>query len=91
MARPKKCKIIDICLKHTKFTPNLVSTKNIILNAEELQAIKIKDIDNYGCIDWGEKMWVSKSTFMNIYNQAHKKIAKALINWYSIEFECWIK
>jgi len=34
-------------------------------------------------------MWVSKSTFMNIYNQAHKKITNALINWYSIEFECW--
>jgi predicted DNA-binding protein (UPF0251 family) len=45
-----------------------------------LQAIKLKDIDGYGCIDGGIKMGISKSTFMNIYNQAHKKIANALIN-----------
>ena len=89
MPRPKKCKIIDICLEHTKFTPNLESNWNVILTAEELQTIKLRDIDWYGCIDGWKKMGISKSTFMNLYNQAHKKIAKALINWYSIEFNCW--
>jgi len=89
MSRPPKCKIIDICLNHDKFVCN---SKNywsvIVLTIDELQTIKIKDIDNLWCVDWWKKMWISKSTFMNIYNQAHKKIAKALINWYSIEFKC---
>lgn len=88
MARPKKCKIIDICLEHNEFSPNNSQTETIFLNGEELQAIKLKDIDNLWCIKWAEKMWISKSTFANLYNQAHKKISTALIKGYKIKFKC---
>jgi len=88
MARPSKCKVIDICLEHNTFICNSNIDEDIILSPEELQAVKLKDIDDCGCIDWAEKMWVSKSTFANIYNKAHKKIAKALIQWYNIKFKC---
>jgi len=88
MARPKKCKIISICLEHNKFVCNSWLDEDIVLTPEELQTLKIKDIDNIWCIQWAEKMWVSKSTFANIYKSAHKKIAKALIHWYNIKFKC---
>jgi len=88
MARPKKCKIIDLCLEHNEFEPNKAFSKSIFLFPEELQAIKLKDIDGLGVIDWAKKMWISKSTFSNIYKKAHSKIAKALIDWYKIEFKC---
>jgi len=89
MWRPPKCKIIDICLEHNEFIPNSnVSDETIILYSDELQAIKLKDIDYLNCIEWAKKMWISKSTFANIYNKAHHKISKALINWYKIQFKC---
>ena len=88
MSRPSKCKIINICLEHNQFVSNSDNDIDIVLNAEELQAIKLKDLDNCGCVDWAEKMWISKSTFANIYNKAHQKIAKALINGFNIKFKC---
>lgn len=88
MPRPLKCKIIDICLEHDEFFPNIETNNVIEISWEELQAIKLKDLDNHGCILGAKKMWISKSTFANIYNQAHKKISKALINGYKIKFKC---
>jgi len=89
MWRSQKCKIIDICLKHNEFVPNSNNLdETIILYSDELQAIKLKDIDYLNCIDWAKKMWISKSTFANIYNKAHQKISKALIKWYKIQFKC---
>ena len=88
MARPKKCKIIDLCIEHDEFISNSSSDDFIFLSSDELQVIKLKDIDWFGCVLWGQKMWISKSTFANIYNEAHKKISKALINWVNIKFKC---
>ena len=88
MPRPKKCKIIDICLEHNEFIPNKKVEKTILLYSEEIQAIKLKDIDWLGVVDWAKKMWVSKSTFANIYKKAHHKISQALLAWYKIEFKC---
>ena len=88
MARPLKCKVVDICLSHNEFVPNKNFDRVVYISSEELQAIKLKDIDGLGCIKWGEKMGVSKSTFANIYNKAHKKITQALINGYKIYFKC---
>lgn len=88
MARPKKCKITDICLDHDEFVPNTDYEDIVYLSPEELQAIKLKDIDNCWCVLWAEKMGISKSTFANIYKQAHRKITKALINGYKIKFKC---
>jgi len=88
MARPSKCKIIDICLEHDSFICNSSLDEEIVLLPEELQAIKLKDIDNYWCVEWAKRMWISKSTFANIYNKAHKKIAKAIIEWYNLKFRC---
>jgi len=88
MWRPSKCKIINICLEHNEFISNSNEKEFVILQAEELQAIKLKDIDKLWCIKWAEKMWISKSTFSNLYNKAHRKIAEAMIKWYNIKFKC---
>ena len=88
MARPKKCKIIDLCLEHNEFSPNITPRKTIYLFPEELQAIKLKDIDGLWVMQWAEKMWISKSTFANLYKKAHAKITQALIEWNKIQFKC---
>jgi len=88
MARPKKCKIVDICLEHNEFVPNKDFEKIVAIFPEELQAIKLKDIDWLWVIEAGKKMWVSKSTFSNIYKTAHRKISQALIKWYKLVFKC---
>jgi len=89
MARPKKkCKINDLCIKHDEFSPNIDTEQVIVLFPEELQAIKLKDVDELGVVDWWKKMWVSKSTFSNIYKRAHKKISTALLKGYKLVFKC---
>jgi predicted DNA-binding protein (UPF0251 family) len=45
MARPKKCKIIDLCIEHDEFISNSSSDDFIFLSSDELQVIKLKDID----------------------------------------------
>jgi len=88
MPRPKKCKVIDICLEHNEFIPNKEIEKTVAIFPEELQAIKLKDMDWLGVIEAGKEMWISKSTFSNIYKNAHRKISQALIKWYRITFKC---
>jgi predicted DNA-binding protein (UPF0251 family) len=56
MSRPSKCKIVNICLEHNEFVSNSKTDIDVIITAEELQAIKLKDLDNCGCIDGAEKM-----------------------------------
>lgn len=89
MWRPPKCKIINIYLDHDEFVPNSDNASEIVvLTLEQLQAIKLKDIDGENCIDGAKKMWISKSTFALLYNKAHANISKALINGYKIKFKC---
>jgi predicted DNA-binding protein (UPF0251 family) len=46
MPRPKKeCKIFDLCVKHSSLTPDIEYDRTIFLYPEELQAIKLKDIE----------------------------------------------
>jgi len=79
--RPKKCKEIKKKeYKHTQFVPDISSDDVVYLTLEELEAIRLKDLQGCDCISWWDCMGISKSTFANIYNRAHKKIADAIIN-----------
>ena len=85
MSRPRKCKEIKkIEYKHSEFNPDVLPNGVVELTLEELEAIRLKDLNGCDCISWWDCMWISKSTFANLYNQAHKKIADAIINWKKI-------
>jgi len=53
--------------------------EEVILLPDELEALKLYEIDSLEQTEAAEKMKISQPTFARILNSAHKKIAKALI------------
>ena len=53
--------------------------EEVILLPDELEALKLYEIDNLEQTEAAEKMKISQPTFARILNSAHKKIAEALI------------
>ncbi|KEI15298.1 MULTISPECIES: DUF134 domain-containing protein [Clostridium] len=83
MARPKKCRRIEFIPKNTYFIPTgkrrckIQETK---LQLEELEAMRLKDIEGLNQEECAERMQVSRQTFQNIIDSARKKVAIALTN-----------
>ncbi|MFZ5376818.1 MAG: DUF134 domain-containing protein [Patescibacteria group bacterium] len=59
----------------------------VVISADELEALKLYEVDELSQIAAAKKMMVSQPTFARILNQANKKIAKALIWGKAIRIE----
>jgi len=46
---------------------------------DELEALRLKGLNNLGVISAAKQMWISKSLFANIYKEAITKVSNALI------------
>ena len=66
--------------------PNSKLEEVVLLN-DEVEALRLKNIEKMDIIAWAESMGVSKSTFARIYNQAVEKISDAIINTKSIKIQ----
>jgi len=51
----------------------------VILEADEMEAVRLADFEGQYQEDAAAKMGISRQTFGNIINRAHAKIAEALI------------
>ncbi len=90
MSRPKKER--TVCLNPgmiKEFAP--VWTKWIDKNIEtveifcdELEAMKLINLDGMCMKTWWEKLWISAPTFNRIVNAAYKKVTDAIINGKSL-------
>lgn len=90
MPRPK----LRRCMR---FKPNVYYFKprgvpmgeleEVILPADELEALKLHDVDGLEQIKAAEKMGISQPTFGRILDQAYKKIAHAIILGQAIRIE----
>ncbi len=82
--RPLKNRKLETNIVYTCFKPAWVSRKyleKVELRADELEALKLSNIDGLTNIQAAEKMWVSAPTFNRILNSAYRKITDALVNW----------
>lgn len=61
--------------------------KEIILRKDEIEALRLKNIEWFDIVSGGEKMEISKSTFARIYESCVTKIADAIINGKRIVLE----
>ncbi len=61
--------------------------EEVILLPDELEAIKLHDLDNLEQIQAAKKMKVSQPTFARILDSAYKKIAEAIIKGKAIKIE----
>ncbi len=81
MPRPIKFRRVEFFPEDTYFIPwgkPKCEIEEIVLKVEELEAMRLKDIEELNQEECGEKMQVSRQTFQNIIDSARKKIAIAL-------------
>jgi predicted DNA-binding protein (UPF0251 family) len=86
MARPKKWRRVEFIPESTYFTPCVSRTcahsdeiPETKLKIEELEAIRLKDIENLTQEECAERMHISRQTFQNVLDEARRKIAIALV------------
>ncbi len=81
MVRPKCDKKVGFHLKYSEFKPEgcCTSEKIIYIEAEEAEALRLKNIENLCQRGGAKKMGISQSTFQRILSSAYKKVSRALI------------
>jgi len=90
MARPTKLRQIEHVPTVENFIPSDKATTVFdenILKLEELEAIRLKDLEGLEQGECAEKMKVSRPTFQRILLSAREKIADSLINGKAIRIE----
>jgi predicted DNA-binding protein (UPF0251 family) len=61
--------------------------EEVNLTLDELEAVRLADLEGLYQEDAANKMDVSRQTFGNIINSAHKKIADVLLNAKALKIE----
>jgi len=85
MARPKKKRNLNHELICNEFVPlTIVCLHSIVLDKDEIEAIKLHDLLDLDQNMCAEKMQISQSTFHRILLSSRKKVADALISVKSI-------
>jgi uncharacterized protein len=89
MARPVKWRRIENIPNVFQFSPlgQSISAGENILKLEELEAIRLKDLEGLEQTDCAKQMEVSRPTFQRILLSAREKIADSLVNGKSIRIE----
>lgn len=86
--RKKNPRKIRCDLAHTYFKPRGVPlseiTGEVALTFEELEAIRLTDLERLSQQEAGEKMNISQSSISRDLEEAHHKIAKALVLGFAI-------
>lgn len=90
MPRPVKWRRIAQMPDHRYFTPEGVEGESLdenILKIEELESIRLKDLEGLDQESCASAMRVSRQTFQRIYNAAKIKVADSLINGKAIRIQ----
>lgn len=90
MVRPTKLRRVEFIPAFQAFGPydtDISSLEENILHIEELEALRLKDIENLDNELCAERMEVSRQTFQRILGKAREKIADSLINGKTIRIE----
>ncbi len=90
MARPMKWRRVEHIPKVKYFIPAGIERRNLeenVLKIEELEAIRLRDLEKLEQEECAKSMKISRQTFQRIYNEAKRKIADSLINGKAIRVE----
>ena len=88
MPRPRLCRKIEFSPNITYFKPQGVpmrELKILELTTEELESLRLKNIEGLDQEEAAKKMNTSQSTFQRILSSAYKKITEALIKGKAIK------
>ncbi|HOX96178.1 MAG TPA: DUF134 domain-containing protein [Candidatus Woesebacteria bacterium] len=90
MTRRKIPRCVRFSPKVSYFKPQGIPLRlleEVSLGADELEALKLYEVDNVSQTEAAEKMKISQPTFARILDSANQKIADALINGKAIRLE----
>ncbi|MFC1560057.1 DUF134 domain-containing protein [Candidatus Margulisiibacteriota bacterium] len=90
MPRPFKCRRVRCRPGSDYFKPRGIPIdllEEVTLTMDELEAVRLADLDGKYQEDAAKKMNVSRQTFGNILSSAHKKIADCLVNSKALNIE----
>ncbi len=88
VGRPRGRRRVCIGYRQNYFKPQGVpinALKTIELTTEELEALRLKNVENLEQIDAARKMNTSQSTFQRILRSAYKKVSLALVKGWGIK------
>ena len=90
MPRPKKPRFLRFRPNVYYFKPQGIPLRyleEVVLEPDEIEALKLHDIDNLEQIEAAKKMKISQSTFARILDSAYKKIAEGIIKGKAISIQ----
>jgi len=90
MPRPRLCRKIEFNPDITYFKPQGVPMRAlevVELSAEEIEAYRLRHMNNLDQKESAKKMRTSQSTYQRILYSAYKKIADVLINGKAIKIK----
>src|SRR4030043_488824 len=90
MPRPCRCRRIRCNPDTNYFKPRgipLDMLEEVNLALDELEAVRLADLEGLYQEDAAKKMNISRQTFGNIIESAHKKIADAVVNAKALKIE----
>jgi len=90
MPRPLRLRRVWFAPEITYFKPagiRLAGLEEVNLTVDELEAIRLKDLEDLDQVKAAKKMGVSQPTFNRILDSARKKVAQALVSGMAIRIE----
>lgn len=90
MARPPRCRRVEFLPQVTYFKPAevpLTGLEEVQLTVEELEALRLKDLEGLEQEECAARMDVSRPTFQRILAAARAKVAEALVTGKAIRVE----
>ena len=88
MPRPRSRRHINFNPNVTYFKPRGIPLRNlsvVSLTIEEVEALRLKNIEGFSQIECAEKMNTSQSTFQRILSSVYNKLSDAIINGKALE------
>lgn len=90
MPRPRKRRTVADVPRYTTFKPigrRLGEIGEVQVLTEELEALRLKDLEGLDQIQSAERMGVSRPTFQRVLRSARGKVARALLDGLTIRVE----
>jgi predicted DNA-binding protein (UPF0251 family) len=90
MSRPPKCRRVEFLPNVTYFKPAgipLRALDEVRLSVEEVEAIRLKDLEGLEQEEGAGRMDISRATFQRVLASARQKMANALLNGKAIRIE----
>ncbi|MBN1793238.1 DUF134 domain-containing protein [Candidatus Woesearchaeota archaeon] len=88
MVRPRKIKLVSFEPKVTYFKPRavpLAELEEVDLTLDELEVMRLSNIEHLGQEDAAEKMQIHQSTFQRTLTRAREKVTDALVRGKAIK------